>query len=99
MGVDHLDKAAEFFPREDVGNEYRRVFRHYCRKRGCGDVVTAHGVSEEAPQAAQLVEPRLGHWPGFAQKSIYMPNVNTSNAGSRAARTAEGPEKCRIRDE
>jgi hypothetical protein len=62
-------------------------------------VAVAHGISEKAPQAAQLGEPRLGHWPGFAEESIHMLNPNTGNGGSWATGTAECPEHCRIRDE
>jgi hypothetical protein len=54
---------------------------------------------EEAPQAAQLEEPRRGHRPAFAQKSIHMLRANTGNASSRAAGTAESPENYRIADE
>ena len=43
MGLDHLEKAAEFFTRVDVGNECRRLLRHYGRKRDSGDMAAAHG--------------------------------------------------------
>jgi hypothetical protein len=99
MGLDHLEKAAEFFPRVDVGNECWWLLRHYRRKRGCGDITTAQSILEEAPQAAQLEEPRRGHRPAFAQKSIHMLRANTGNASSRAAGTAESPENYRIADE
>jgi len=62
-GLDHFEKAAEFFPRVNVGNECRWLLRHYGRKRGSGDITTAQSILEEAPQAAQLEEPCRGHSP------------------------------------
>jgi hypothetical protein len=99
IGLDYPEKAADFFLRVDVGNEDRRTLRHYGRKRERSDVSSACGISEEAPQAAQSGEPRLGHWPGFAKERIHMPNANIGNAGSRAACMAKSPENYCIRDE
>jgi hypothetical protein len=99
IGLDYPEKAADFFLRVDVGNEDWRTLRHYGRKRERSDVSSACGISEEAPQAAQSGEPRLGHWPGFAKERIHMPNANIGNAGSRAACMAKSPENYCIRDE
>jgi hypothetical protein len=99
MGLDHFEKAAEFIPRVDVGNECRWVLRHYGRKRSCGHIATAHGISEEGPHAAQLAEPGFGYGLGFAQERIHMLNTDARNAGSRTTGAAKSPENECIRGE
>jgi hypothetical protein len=96
---DHLKKTADLFRRVDVGRESWRALWHYHRKRHFGNVIATQGVSKEAPQTAQLGEPRLGDWPGFTQESIDMPKLNTRNAGSRTDGSAKSPKYRRIRYE